>query len=80
VSCWMAWHNECGAIRFGRVVRVAPGRVYTSTGEAVLNRDQVACAPTVETLEEQVCKHRKACHVCALAEEAMQVLVRRSIS
>lgn len=77
---YVAWHNECGAIRFGRVIEWHGREVWTECGDAVAQGALVAGAGTLRDLAEQVDKHRAECVTCALASEALRVMCSRVAS
>lgn len=78
---WVAWHNEFGARRFGRVVGHGPGVVYAEQGsgklELIAGKDLIAGAATLAKLDAEVQAHAETCHICKMASEALRLALQK---
>lgn len=73
---YVAYHNECGARRFGRVIGSARGRFFLWNGITVHATEVFAGADSLAALEAQVETHAKTCERCALATEALRLMLK----
>lgn len=73
---YVAWHNEVGSRRFGRVIGCAAGRFFLWNGVTVQAHEVFAGADTLRDLEAKVDKHAASCERCALATEALRLMLK----
>jgi len=73
---YIAYHNENGACRFGRVISASPDRFLLLGGTMVQAGEVFARADTLAALSDMVDEHRATCERCALATEALRIALK----